>query len=124
VHVNVGESKKVASVADMDAILKQLKEQENSFTSDETVYSKATTTTTSSSPAATTVKAPTHQVSTIGYLFGFFGLIFLVSYLVHRAGGPHQVELAIDRFYNRAKSTLIGSKGGYSRVNHGSTLPR
>ncbi|UZJ53441.1 hypothetical protein CBS101457_002761 [Exobasidium rhododendri] len=112
----------------MDEILKQLKAQETSFVpGDETVYSKGSTTSPIAATTSTSTikeKAPTHQISTIGFLFIFFGLIFLISYLVHRAGGPHKVEAAIDRFFTRAKNVLTGSKGGYSVLNHGSSLPR
>lgn len=68
------------------------------------------------------VKEPTHQLSTIGWLFFLFGLLFLVAYLVHRAGGPHKVEAAIDHFIVRARHSIMGGKGRYTSVNSG--LPR
>lgn len=67
-------------------------------------------------------KEPTHQLSTIAWLFFFFGLLFLLAYLVHRAGGPHKVEAAVDRFFLRARHSIMGGKGRYTSV--GSGLPR
>jgi hypothetical protein len=56
---------------------------------------------------------PTHQLSTIGWLFVFFGFIFAGSYGVHKAGGPHKVEAAVDRFFLRAKQAITGGRGRY-----------
>ena len=74
--------------------------------------------------ASAKMKGPTHQMSTLGFLFIFFGLIFLCSYLVHRAGGPHKVEAAVDRFFLRAKGTITGRGGGRYAPMRGNDLPR
>lgn len=72
---------------------------------------------------------PTEQGSTLLLLFGFFGLIILGSYLVHRAGGIKAIELAFDRRWAQFKDTLFrrnndgtGTRGRYSMVESG--LPR
>lgn len=63
--------------------------------------------------AVKTNKEPTHQVSTIAWLFLFFGVIFAGSYAVHRMGGPQKVEAKVDRFFLRAKQAITGGRGRY-----------
>lgn len=101
---------KTVTSAQLEALLAELKAEESSFVEGETISSKPVE------------KEPTHQLSTIAYLLGFFGLIFLLSYLVHRAGGPHKVEAAVNHFFSRAKNAVMGGKGRYAKVQEG--LPR
>jgi hypothetical protein len=72
---------------------------------------------------AQTVRKPSSQSSTIGFLFFFFACLFLVSYLVHRAGGPGAIEVAVDRFVLR----MTGRRLPGSRVDRNgmyNALPR
>lgn len=77
----------------------------------------------SAKQAATKTAKSTQQGSTILFLFALFGLIFLASYLVHKAGGPHKVEAAVDHFFLRAKLYVTGKRGSYTALR-GSELPR
>lgn len=61
------------------------------------------------------------QITTVSFLFGFFAVLFIISYLVHKAGGPGAIELAVDRFIlritgRRLPGSVIDRSGAYSAL--------
>lgn len=61
------------------------------------------------------------QISTVSFLFGFFAVLFIISYLIHKAGGPGAVEMAVDRFIlrmtgRRLPGSVVDRNGAYSAL--------
>lgn len=61
------------------------------------------------------------QISTISFLLGFFAVLFIISYLIHKAGGPGAIEMAVDRFIlrmtgRRLPGSVVDRNGAYSAL--------
>lgn len=69
----------------------------------------------------TSVSQGGSQISTITFLFSFFAILFLVSYLIHRHGGPGAVEASVDRLVlrmtgKRLPGSVVDRSGAYSAL--------